>query len=782
MGKAVRWIIWSGLISASVAAQDVRAPTRRDRPEVTKVRFEGVVHLDAGTLADGIGTQASHCKNVLLEPFCVFWKTPLFYQREYLDREELKRDVIRALIYYYKRGYRDAVVDTAIVPPSGTAVQVVFRVTEGKPTRLTRIQIDTPPGLLSKRALGSKTVRIHVGQRFDLFALDSTVTNIQHALWARGYAEARVDTNTTLAGGDSAGPVAAVRLTVNPGKVNTVGAISIARDAGAKVSEQTVRRSLTFREGALYKRGEVQSDQRTLYQSGMFRRVGITAAHDTTPGRDSVRNIQVQVSEAPLRDLQNQVGFSTVEFFQVSSRFQSYNFLGGGRVLTVTGGLSNLFASALNGKGPFTNVIAASGAGDFGIDTRPFLEPTWQLGLDLTQPWFLAPQNSLGVGLFARRRSAPGVFIDYGYGANVTFTRQVFDRAALSFRYQYELTKTDAADVYYCVNFGICDQPTIDAFNHKFQSLSPLSVALTIDHTNNEYYSVGYPTSGYAIKSELSHASALTLSDFRYNRAVVDAAWYHAIGVPRGVLALRARAGWVHALASTTKALGDTGSAAILNPRVRFYAGGANSVRGFGENLLGPRILTIPPDSLRYKVAKISTHVNSLFVFCPPSTPIQECPLNPAPIGYTGAEGKPAKAVLSDNEFTVRPLGGDQVLEGSVEYRFPLAGALGAALFVDGAIVGAGSDNQSQPVQTAGAITPGFGIRYYSSVGAIRIDLGLNPVTTDNLIVLTQVGAGPTATLVQVKGHRTYAPAITEASFAAFFQRVQLHLSIGQAF
>jgi hypothetical protein len=137
---------------------------------------------------------------------------------------------------------------------------------------------------------------------------------------------------------------------------------------------------------------------------------------------------------------------------------------------------------------------------------------------------------------------------------------------------------------------------------------------------------------------------------------------------------------------------------------------------------------------------------------------------------------------LSDQEFTVRPLGGNQIIEGSVEYRFPLVGALGAATFVDGALVGAGTGNQLEPIHSSGAITPGIGIRYYSSVGAIRIDLGLDPITTEELVVLTQAGVGPTAHLVEVGGRRTYAPALTEAGFNGFFNRVTLHLSIGQAF
>jgi outer membrane protein assembly factor BamA len=772
-------ILLGGLCAATAAAQPVRVLTRRDRPEVTSVQFEGLKHLDASALAAGLVTRASHCKSLVLTPFCWFWKTPLFYEHDYLNRTELKRDVLRALIFLYRHGYHEAIVDTAITPPAGLKVRVTFRVTEGPPTILTALTLDTPAHVLPPRAFGPDVIPLKVGNPFDLFELDSATTNLDNLLWQRGYADARVDTATAIAPGDSGKPTAALHMKVVPGKINTIGSISVA--GNEKVSTQVVRRSLGLREGAIYKRGLASANQRTLYQSGLFRKAVISAPHDTTPGRDSVRNVAIEVTEAPLHDFQVQFGFNTVEFFQISAKFTEYNFLGGGRQLTLTAGMSNLLAPQLNGVPPFTDVIAASGFGQFGLDTRPYLAPTWQVAADLLQPWFLAPENSLSVGAFAHRRSSPGVYIDYGYGGNGTFSRQVFDGGSVSLRYQFEVTKTEADQVYFCVNFGICDQPTLQTFN-KWQKLSPLALDLNVSRANNEFYPSGYPTEGYTLRAELAGADAFTASDWQYYRGVADAAWYHALGFHHAVLALHARAGYVRALSSTARALGDTGKAAILNPQVRFYAGGANSVRGFGENLLGPRILTIPPDSLRYKTVQYSTHITKIFVFCKPSIPIQDCPLNPQAIPFTNSNGKSGAAVLSDQEFTPRPLGGNDILEGSVEYRFPLVGSLGGAAFVDGAVVGAGTGNQSEPIHSGGAATPGIGIRYYSSVGAIRVDLGLDPITTEQLVVLTQTGVGPNARLVEVNGRRTYAPAITEAGFNGFFNRVTLHLSIGQAF
>ena len=281
----VRGVAFALVLGTAAAAQPPRTLTRRDRPEVTSVKFVGINHLDAGALADGLVTHASHCKSLLLDPFCVFWKTPLFYEHDYLDRTELKRDVLRALIFLYRHGYHDAIVDTVLTPPAGLAVAVTFKVIEGPPTILTTVAIDTPPHLLSKKELGPDAVPLHIGQPFDLFELDSAITNIQSALWQRGYADARVDTSTVVTPGDSGKPQVALRMKIVQGRINTVGSIAIA--GNQKVAESVIRRSLGFHEGEIYKRGQSSANQRTLYQSGMFRKAVITAARANVVATDS---------------------------------------------------------------------------------------------------------------------------------------------------------------------------------------------------------------------------------------------------------------------------------------------------------------------------------------------------------------------------------------------------------------------------------------------------------------------------------------------------------------
>jgi outer membrane protein assembly factor BamA len=219
-----------------------------------------------------------------------------------------------------------------------------------------------------------------------------------------------------------------------------------------------------------------------------------------------------------------------------------------------------------------------------------------------------------------------------------------------------------------------------------------------------------------------------------------------------------------------TSSTGDT----VLHPRTRFYAGGAMSVRGYGENQLGPRVLTISEDSLR------GVHTKSLPGGVVDTLEISRCPLS-VPI----AKCNPNLKDLGNGTFIPRPTGGTSLIEGSLELRIPTpVRHLDAAFFVDGAIVGntalqALSDFKSIANFARGtsAITPGAGIRYNSPVGPVRVDLGYNPKLLENLPVITNTTINGQPKLVALETERTYM-----SGRNTFLGRLVLHLSIGQAF
>jgi outer membrane protein assembly factor BamA len=275
------------------------------------------------------------------------------------------------------------------------------------------------------------------------------------------------------------------------------------------------------------------------------------------------------------------------------------------------------------------------------------------------------------------------------------------------------------------------------------------------------------PRRGYFARADVEHASAFTMSDYRYNRLSGEYRRYQPFG-RRAVLAWRVRGGWVKALGSASEALIGVASTtnSILHPRKRFYAGGSESVRGYGENQLGPRVLTFDPG----KVLDIRVSSDKKDTL-PPLCTRDEL--------VTGSCDE--ATTLPSSDFEPRPVGGSTLVEGSVEYRFGLWRALDMALFVDAAVVGEG--DVSTLTRGTSAITPGFGFRYTTPVGPIRIDLGIKPRLAENLPIVTEViDDDGVRRIVPLQQKKAYDPLEDSNGWRKVLDRLTLHLSIGQAF
>jgi outer membrane protein insertion porin family/translocation and assembly module TamA len=711
-------------------------------PEVVNLTLKGVKVVRLEELLQNIHTTASHCNSFILKPFCWISKAKYFYSKKYLDRKEFQRDPLRIRVFYWKRGYREATVDTAVVDRGRNKVGVTFTINEGPPTIVTNVIINQTTRLLTPREIGKRVV-LGRNSPLNLIRLDSSRVFLAQSLWDKGYADAEVDTAVVL---DSASRTAVVSFTLNPRYQTTIEDIVIEGNKG--VSDSTIMKSLTLRIGDTFRRSEMLRSQRALYESNLFRRAAIEPRPPldvATP--DSAKIIVVTVQEAPPREARLSAGFNTIDFVQIEGRYAHYNFMGSARQLEIVGAVGNLFASSLNGRGIFRNVSEVRTS-----DRARYFVPTYNASIDFRQPWFWSPHNEAAVSLFTHRRSAPGIYIDRGYGTSLTFTRDVTERAPVSANYRFEISKVDAGDVYFCLNFGVCDQSTLEALRGN-QRLSPFSITAAIDRTNDPFS----PNRGFRGNGGIEHASAATVSDFRYNRATADVAGFFPVK-KRGVIGGHARIGWVRSLGSTRQAVGIGAGLGegILHPRKRFYAGGSHSVRGFGENQLGPRVLTVSIDVLQRN--------DTTNVACTSGTDVTAC--------------NPNAGTLADRDFDPRPLGGNFVVEGSVEARFPVWRGLIGAVFVDAGMVQQKAVS-GLPTRRA-AVTPGFGGRYRSPVGPIRADIGFNPGSTESLPVVTENVVNGQKTLVTLQQNRIYSPA--KSGFSGILSRMVLHLSIGEAF
>ena len=138
---AVAFFACAALAAAPAAAQGTHASA--GNPEVTELTLKGVHAVHEDELRNNIATDESHCASLLLRPMCLFSKSPLFYKHVTLDRAELSRDMLRVLVFYFRRGYRETQVDTTIVPTGKHAVHVTIAVNEGPPTIVSAVRVVT---------------------------------------------------------------------------------------------------------------------------------------------------------------------------------------------------------------------------------------------------------------------------------------------------------------------------------------------------------------------------------------------------------------------------------------------------------------------------------------------------------------------------------------------------------------------------------------------------------------------------------------------------------------
>lgn len=715
-------------------------PAKDEHPLIETLTFQGVESVEQREILATLSTQSSRCRLFLLKPLCMLTHNHIFEMRNYLDHEQLRRDVLRIRVFYWLRGFRHAQVDT-VVAPKARGVAVTFNVTEGPPTTIRTLTVQQTPELLTTRMLRRYGLPSE-GDRIDLTLLDTLRIRARRTLWDRGYGNAAVT--------DTAPPLddlhVALDVLVNAGPITTVDTVIV--EGNKRVTTRTVKRLVGIGPGDLYKRTDVLEAQRRLYQADLFRRT-LIAAPDSA---DSAKTVVVTVKEAPFKSAQLAAGFNTIEFAQLQANMTFYNFMGSARRIELHSAIGNLFAKSLYGKTGFGSAIPFGTSDSVG---QAFLSPTWQLSASMTQPWLFSTRNAIGLTVFSNRRSIPNIVIDRGAGASATFTRTQWPGMPVSLTYRYERARIEAGELYFCVNYGNCRLPTITALQQS-KSLSPMILSARADRTDDPLE----PRSGYTARIDAEYASAATGSDWRFQRYEADLAPYLKIGTR--TIAIRMHGGRASALAGSNAALGVNGlSDELLHPRVRFYSGGARSVRGFAEGQLGPRVLTIDPRTL------LDTANGGRGPACTNST-IADRTCDPN--------------VALSSSFVARPVGGTSLLEGTVEYRFPITRTLGGAVFIDAGRVGA--SNLGDLLVAKSAVTPGIGFKYSSGIGPVRVDLGLRPKRVEELPVITQLrDLDNNLHLIELAKPKRYDPAEGPHGFlGGVFSRLQLHFYIGEAY
>ncbi|MDH5590235.1 MAG: BamA/TamA family outer membrane protein, partial [Gemmatimonadota bacterium] len=734
----------SAMVAMAVALCAAPSVVRGQAPavEVLSVTFEGNEVFPRDSLARAIYTRPTRCGSLVMAPVCLLgWGK----ERQYLARREFPRDQLRLQVWYQRRGFREAVVDTATVV-TGEGVRVHFTIREGEPVVVSSLSFEGTeeleiPGLLDD-------LPMEEGTPLDYLAM-AGVTNILEArMRDEGYAQARVLRRSFIPSEEP--HRAEVAFTLVPGVRARYGDIVI--EGNQNLSTSTILRTVQFRTGDPYRQSEILEAQSRLYGLELLRRASVVP--DLGAETDSIVPVTVSVDEGDLRRMRMGVGLTSSECFDAEWRWVSRNFLGGGRRMEVRGRVANILTPQ------FHDILCPDGG------TDEFADLHWLASGDFTQPWIFSTRNTFNASLFAERQSIPDVFVRHARGLNLTITRSVGPRAVLTLGYRPELSRLEAADVLFCTSFLLCRPDDLDALRES-KWLSPFLLSYVRTETND----LLNPTSGYTLAAGVEHAGGWTGSDFRYDRVTAEARRYDVV-VPGKALAMRARVGWVGS-GEFDQLIGGGGSSGFIHPQKRFFAGGASSVRGFGQNRLGPKVVTV---SVQELLAGGGT--------APGCTPESVVDLS-CDAGFLG----------DTTLVTPHPTGGTRVLEANLELRLSLGERFQGVTFTDvGQVWGRGEDVSLGTLEA----TPGVGMRYLSPIGPVRVDLAYRfsgareaPVVTTRIRPFAPgvdsegarlVFDGRPVDFVATDTLTVLTDPILHGAPTTIWSRFRLHLSIGQAF
>ena len=138
-----------GLVLVAVlAAAPLPLAAQQEQRVVRGLSFDGNKAIDDYTLSTAIATSNS---SFFASVWWLRW-IGLLGEKRYFNELEFRRDVVRLLLLYRQSGYMNALIDT-LVRRDGNDVFIRFRIMEGDPVRLERLEITGLEGILNADAL-----------------------------------------------------------------------------------------------------------------------------------------------------------------------------------------------------------------------------------------------------------------------------------------------------------------------------------------------------------------------------------------------------------------------------------------------------------------------------------------------------------------------------------------------------------------------------------------------------------------------------------------------------
>lgn len=597
----------------------------------------------------------------------------VFDEYQVFDRYVLERDLERIERYYRAKGYYRARARVARVYQSGRHVHVQIVLEEGPPVVVGRVDLhglETLPPALRADAQRFAEVRMRLGRPLEEERLHGVEEEIERLLADKGYAEAKVQGGADV---DLPHNVASVGFWVDPGRSARLGSIRI--EGLGKIPEAPVRRALDLEPGEPYSLSKLEAARQAVLDLGVFSSVAIAPDVPPDAPHQDVLPLVVKVEVTKLRSIRLGGGVeldSLKSDVHATVGWENRNFLGGFRSFTV---------EAVPGVVLYPTHLPT-------LKPPRRLLPQGRLRAEFRQPGFLEARMT---GLVRAQASIYPLLLsaELPRGAPIIGYRELRG----SFGVERNVSKLNAQlteNIQQNTPFTYAGELDPDLVP-VLVSYPELQLGLQLTDKRLE------PHEGIALRADIDAAGLG--GQARDVKLTPDVRGYIPIS-RRVTLAIRASVGLLFPANygetiepnALTRTPGDVSRREwVKDSELMFlrgyFSGGPGSDRGYGMREIGP---------------------HGLVPFYAP--------------GVTASlQGQSCTNTPTQESACDLPLGGFTQWESSVELRYPIAGPLTGAIFVDGADV---APRKVMFRFDRPHLSAGLGFRYDTPVGPVRLDAG----------------------------------------------------------
>ena len=529
------------------------------------------------------------------------WYAPWRARPEF-DPATFKTDLERIQRLYLAQGYYEATVAHDVeVDPQRATVTARITINEGAPVYVTQVTIGVrdEPAMLEPLLALRPSLPLKEGAIFREEHYQQSEATLKAYLLDQHRGRAGVNRTAQVTVPEHA---VRVHYDVTVGPATLFGQTSV--EGTQAVNPALVHRELRYAPGDPFSAKAIERSRKKLLELDLFRSTRFL--QDDTASQSPVIPMRVRVEEKPFREWKLGVGYSTEEELRGQARWRHNNLFGDGRRLDVQATASSR---------------------------------TRALQMSYIHPYVFGSYNRFSLTLTPEQVDEPGYLLN---------RTRLQPRLQREFR---ELDDTLTAFLAYRIEYdqlNDVNDATIRSLHHfeRKGTLSGISLGV-LSNTADEPLN---PTTGRVVSMSGEYVGGPLGGDFHFGTLQGEVKHYHPIS-ERMTLATRLHLGFA-------TPLGNGEEVPLFE---RFFAGGANSVRGYGRHRLGP---------------------------------------------------------LSSADD---PIGGRSLLEGSIELRRQLFEKIGGIVFMDFGQVSLQSfDVPIDDLQFAF----GVGVSYTTPVGPLRLDLG----------------------------------------------------------